>query len=87
MERTIIQTSTVNYGKIVLKMDKMMMKKYNKNLDNNMTINKLAVLTGTKFETMKRYVDNQITRADFDLLSRICYVLNCDILDIIKYEK
>lgn len=72
---------------MTLQIDKMMLKKYNKNIENDITINKLAVMTGTKFETMKRYVKNEITRVDFDLLSRICYVLNCDSNDIIKYEK
>ncbi len=87
MERAILKISKVNYGKMTLQIDKMMLKKYNKNIENDITINKLAVMTGTKFETMKRYVKNEITRVDFDLLSRICYVLNCDSNDIIKYEK
>lgn len=87
MERAILKISKVNYGKMTLQIDNMMLKKYNKNIENDITINKLAVMTGTKFETMKRYVKNEITRVDFDLLSRICYVLNCDSNDIIKYEK
>ena len=87
MERAILKISKVNYGKMTLQIDKMMLKKYNKIIENDITINKLAVMTGTKFETMKRYVKNEITRVDFDLLSRICYVLNCDSNDIIKYEK
>ena len=87
MERAIVKISKVDYGKVGLQINKMMLKEYNKNLDKDITINRLAVMTGTKFETMKRYVNNQITRVDFDLLSRICYVLDCDSSDIIKYER
>ena len=87
MEIGILKISKVNYGKMTLQIEKMMLKKNNESLDHDITINKLAVMTGTKFETVKRYVKNQITRVDFDLLSRICYVLNCDSSDIIKYER
>lgn len=32
-----------------------------------------------------KYRDNKIQRLDIDILKRICYVLECDLHDLIEY--
>ena len=53
----------------------------------NITRNKLSVLTGTDYNVINRYYNNNITRLDLDILARICFVLDCNVNDIIEYKK
>jgi len=71
----------VDFGEI-----KLTLKEY---LDaNNYTRNQLAVKTGIKYQTIDRYYKaTNVDRVDLILLSKICYVLNCDLSDIMKYIK
>lgn len=69
-----------NYGKIEFNIKKIMKEK-------NITRNKLSVLTGATYNVINRYYNNDITRLDLDVLARICYVLNCEVSDIIEYKK
>ncbi|MBQ8209288.1 MAG: helix-turn-helix transcriptional regulator [Clostridia bacterium] len=50
------------------------------------TKNKLAKMTGTRFEVVSKWCSGDIERIDADVLARFCYVLDCDVCDIIKYE-
>ena len=68
-----------NYGKIEFTINKIMKK--------NITRNKLSVLTGTDYNVINRYYNNNITRLDLDILARICFVLDCNVNDIIEYKK
>ncbi len=69
-----------NYGRIKVNIKEIMKEK-------NVTRNKLSVLTGATYNVNNRYYNNSISRVDLDVLARICYVLDCDIKDIIEYEK
>lgn len=69
-----------NYGKIEFNIKKIMEEK-------NITRNKLATLTGATYNVINRYYNNDISRLDLDVLARICYVLDCEVADIIKYKK
>ena len=69
-----------NYGKVNFNIKVIMKKK-------NITRNKLANLTGCTYNVIDRYYKNNITRLDLDVLAKICYVLDCNVSDIIKYEK
>lgn len=69
-----------NYGRIKVNIKEIMKEK-------NVTRNKLSVLTGATYNVINRYYNNSISRVDLDVLARICYVLDCDIKDIIEYEK
>lgn len=68
-----------DYGKVELKVKDIMEKKH-------ITRNKLAVLTGAKYNVIDRYYNSELARIDLDVIARICYVLDCDISDIIKYK-
>ena len=47
----------------------------------------LAKRTEIKFQTIDRYYKNRVIRYDSYILDRICSVLQCDISDIMEYQK
>jgi len=69
-----------NYGKVEFNIKDIMKKK-------NITRNKLANLTGATYNVITRYYNSDISRLDLDVLARICYVLDCEVSDIIEYKK
>lgn len=69
-----------NYGKVEIKLSSIMDK-------NNISIYKMTQLTGLKYSTIKSYYTNSpISRVDLDVISKMCYVLNCKIEDILEYR-
>lgn len=69
-----------NYGKIKIDIKTIMDRK-------KITRNKLSVLTGATYNVINRYYKNDISRVDLDVLARICYVLECNVSDVLEYEK
>ena len=69
-----------NYGKININIKTIMDVK-------NITRNRLSVLTGATYNVINRYYNNDISRVDLDVLARICYVLECNVSDVLEYEK
>ncbi len=69
-----------DYGRVEFNIKDIMNKK-------NITRNKLATLTGATYNVIDRYYKSDISRLDMDVLARICYALECEISDIIKYKK
>ena len=47
----------------------------------------LERITGIKYDVLKRYYDNQIIKFDGSVLARLCYSLNCEINDLLQYER
>lgn len=47
---------------------------------------RLAKLADTRFEVVEKWCSGTVERIDSDVLARFCYILNCQITDIIKYE-
>lgn len=47
---------------------------------------RLAKLADTRFEVVDKWCSGTVERIDSDVLARFCYILNCEITDIIKYE-
>lgn len=69
-----------NYGKVEIKLKTIMDKK-------NISIYQMSKLTSLKHSTVKSYYNNcPITRVDLDVLSKLCYVLDCKIEDILEYN-
>lgn len=69
------------YGKIKIKLSEIMDKR-------GITRNKLSTLTGVKYDVVQRYYKAEnIERADLDFLAKVCYVLNCEIKDLMEYVK
>lgn len=69
------------YGRVEITLKDVMQKQ-------GMTRNKLARLTGLVYNSINRYYQNMpISSVDLDVLAKICYVMNCDIEDVLKYER
>lgn len=69
-----------DYGKVEIKLRTIMDK-------NNISIYRMSKLTDLKHSTIKSYYNNcPLTRVDLDIISRMCYVLNCNIEDILEYK-
>ena len=68
------------YGKIKICLKELLNEK-------EITRNSLAKRVGTNFEVIDKWCKGKVERLDLDLLARICYVLNCEPADIIKYDK
>ena len=47
----------------------------------------LSKRTGIRFQIVDNYYKNKVVRYDGDLLNRMCEALNCDIADLIEYQK
>lgn len=72
-------SSVDDYGEIYINLDKILKEK-------NITYNKLANSIGTDFDLVSRYAKNKIVRTDLNILSRMCYVLDCDVSDLLVYN-
>ena len=68
-----------DYGKITVKLKELMD-------EHNITRNQLANMINSRFEVINKWYNNDVEKLDLDVLARICYVLNCKVEDIIKYE-
>ncbi len=69
-----------DYGKVSFHIKEIMDNK-------NMTRSKLAKLANVRFEVADKWYNGDIERMDIDILTRICFVLDCKISDIISYKK
>ena len=54
--------------------------------EQGITRYRLAKLADTRFEVVEKWCSGTVERIDSDVLARFCYILNCDITDIIKYN-
>jgi putative transcriptional regulator len=68
-----------NYGEIMFSFDKIMEKK-------GINRYQLSNMAGIRFEVADRYYKGKIERVDVDVLARICFVLDCDVADVITYQ-
>ena len=53
----------------------------------NITRSRLAKLANIRFEVAGKWYSGKIERMDLDVLTRLCYALDCEISDLITYEK
>lgn len=70
----------IDYGSVRLKLPEIMEKE-------NISINKLACRAEMQRTQLKTYMKNEIQRVDLAILARLCYVLECDISDLLEYVK
>jgi len=71
--------NTVQYGAFSIYLSEVLKEK-------NVSKTKLSQLTNTNYKNIKRLCDGDVQRVDLDILARVCYVLDCNISDIIRYE-
>ena len=68
------------YGRLILKLDEM-------RKSRKISKNKLSNLMGVSYSTLLRYCNNEeFGLVDFDFLARACYMLQCDVTDLIEYH-
>jgi len=68
-----------DYGKILFSFNKVMDEK-------NINRNQLSKLAGVRFEVADRFYNGNIERLDIDVLTRVCFVLDCNISEVISYQ-
>ena len=72
-------TELRDYGKVQINL-KYLMDKY------KISIYQMSKLTGLKYNTIKSYYINApLTKVDLDVVAKMCYVLNCNVKDILEY--
>ena len=54
--------------------------------ERGITRYRLAKLADTRFEVVEKWCSGTVERIDSDILARFCYILDCEITDIIKYD-
>lgn len=69
-----------DYGKVNIRLKELMIEK-------NVSRNKLATLVAVNYDLINRYYNNKVIRVDLDIIARICYVLECNVNDILEYSK
>ncbi len=55
--------------------------------EKNISINKLMRDTNTDFKVIKRILTGNMVRIDIYVLARLCNYLDCNLSDMIEYEK
>lgn len=69
-----------DYGKIIFDISKIANKR-------NLTPTKIVKLTGLHHNVVNKYLEGKVVRYDGDTLAKFCYILNCDVSDIMYYKK
>ena len=54
--------------------------------ERGITRYRLAKLADTRFEVVEKWCSGTVERIDSDVLARFCYILDCEISDIVKYN-
>ena len=69
-----------DYGDIKFDIKSIMDKK-------KITVSQIVKKTGLHHQVIKRYYNGTVERFDKDVLSKLCFVIGCDLKDIMSYEK
>ena len=67
-------------GKIILRLDRMM-------VERKISLNELAERVGISNVNMSKIKNNKVTAIRFSTLAAICEVLDCEVGDILEYQK
>lgn len=67
-----------SYGKVTIHLRELIE-------ERGITRYRLAKLADTRFEVVEKWCSGKVERIDSDVLARFCYILDCEITDIIKY--
>lgn len=67
------------YGRVRLQLQSIMD-------EREISRNALARAVNTRFEVIDKWYAGRVEKLDLDVLARICYVLECDIADVLEIE-
>lgn len=68
------------HGKVILTLDEYC-------LSRNISKNKIVQGARVQRTQLQNYCNNKVARVDLDVLARICDYLDCELSDIMRYEK
>lgn len=71
--------STNSYGSVSIHLKELIEQR-------GITRYRLAKLADTRFEVVEKWCSGTVERIDSDVLARFCYILGCQITDIIQYH-
>lgn len=69
-----------NEGKIIITLEEYRIKR-------GISKNQIVVNAGIQRTQLQHYLKNEVARVDLGVLARICNYLDCEISDILKYER
>ena len=69
-----------DYGKVKIALKDILEKK-------NISRNKICTMLAANYDLVNRYYNNKVIRIVLDIIARICFALDCNITDILKYKK
>ena len=69
-----------DYGDIIFDIKTVMDKK-------GITVSQVVKKTGLHHKVVRRYYDGTVIRYDKDVLSKLCFVIGCDLKDIMYYQR
>ncbi len=70
-----------DFGRIVIKLDKIMEKR-------DISVYELSNSANVAFPTIQKLKNGEeITRINLDVLAKLCYVLDCEIPDLMEYKR
>ena len=75
--RSVLNLNT--YGKVSIHVKELIEAK-------GITRYRLAKLADVRFEVVEKWCSGTVERIDTDILARFCYILKCNITDIIQYH-
>ena len=75
--RSVVNISS--YGKISIHLRELIEEK-------GITRYRLAKLADTRFEVIEKWCTGTVERIDADVLAKFCYILDCNVSDIIRYN-
>lgn len=76
--RQVANLVLADTGSMKIKVDEVLKK-------NGVTRSKLAKIVGVDYRVINRLCGGEAMRVDLDLLTRICYAMECDLADIMEY--
>lgn len=73
-----LPTDMKDYGEIKIHLGEILEKR-------DISLNQLSFRAEMQRTQLRNYRDNKVQRLDIDILLRLCYVLECDLTDLIEY--
>lgn len=68
-----------NFGHVSLNLEEVIK-------ERGMSKTQLSYKAEISHTQINRFCKNDVARIDLNTIARLCYVLNCDITDLLKYE-